>query len=133
MSLNRVCHILFQQGQEGTSPMISFLLLLNYAWFYWLSYLCIKIITKSRDRQDLKRKSFWLWSFCNNHDWLKPGFHMIVWIAPIVPVVSNNVQTIRTGLFTVPNFFVRSFRYTASYHHGYLNFQMYRGGGRRGL
>ena len=33
-------------------------------------------------------------------------------------------------LFTVPYFFVRSFRYTASYRHGYLDFQMYRGGGR---
>ena len=29
-------------------------------------------------------------------------------------------------LFTVPYFFVRSFRYTASYRHGYLDFQMYR-------
>ena len=36
-------------------------------------------------------------------------------------------------LFTVPYFFVRSFRYTASYRHGYLDFQMYRGVGRRGL
>ena len=36
-------------------------------------------------------------------------------------------------LFTVPYFFVRSFRHTASYRHGYLDFQMYRGGGRRGL
>ena len=36
-------------------------------------------------------------------------------------------------LFTVPYFFARSFRYTASYRHGYLDFQMYRGGGRRGL
>ena len=27
-------------------------------------------------------------------------------------------------LFTVPYFFVRSFRYTASYRHGYLDFQM---------
>ena len=36
-------------------------------------------------------------------------------------------------LFTVPYFFVRSFRYTASYRHGFLDFQMYRGGGRRGL
>ena len=36
-------------------------------------------------------------------------------------------------LFTVPYFFVRSFRYTASYRHEYLDFQMYRGGGRRGL
>ena len=34
-------------------------------------------------------------------------------------------------LFTVAYFFVRSFRYTASYGHGYLDFQMYRGGGRR--
>ena len=31
-------------------------------------------------------------------------------------------------LFTVPYFFVRSFRYTASYRHVYLDFQMYRGG-----
>ena len=36
-------------------------------------------------------------------------------------------------LFAVPYFFVRSFRYTASYRHGYLDFQMYRAGGRRGL
>ena len=36
-------------------------------------------------------------------------------------------------LFTVPYFFVRSFRYTASYRHGFVDFQMYRGGGRRGL
>ena len=37
-------------------------------------------------------------------------------------------------LFTVPYFFVRSFRYTASsYRNGYLDFKMYRGGGRRGL
>ena len=36
-------------------------------------------------------------------------------------------------LFTVPYFFVRSFRYTVSCRHGYLDFQMYRGGGRRGL
>ena len=28
-------------------------------------------------------------------------------------------------LFTVPYFFVRSFRYAASYRHGYLDFQMY--------
>ena len=34
-------------------------------------------------------------------------------------------------LFAVPNFFVRSFRYTASYRHGYLAFEMYPGGGRR--
>ena len=33
-------------------------------------------------------------------------------------------------LFTVPYFFVRSFRYTASYRHSYLVIQMYRGGGR---
>ena len=31
-------------------------------------------------------------------------------------------------LFTVPIFFVRLFRYTASYRHGHLDFQMYRGG-----
>ena len=36
-------------------------------------------------------------------------------------------------LLTVPYFFARSFRYTASYRHGYLDFQMYRGGGRRRL
>ena len=34
-------------------------------------------------------------------------------------------------LFTVPYFLVRSFRYTASYRHGYLDFQMYRGAGVR--
>ena len=39
-----------------------------------------------------------------------------------------------TRLFTVPYFFVRSFRYTASsYRNGYLDFKMYRGGGRWGL
>ena len=32
-----------------------------------------------------------------------------------------------------PYFFVRSFRYTASYRQGYFDFQMYRGGERRGL
>ena len=32
-------------------------------------------------------------------------------------------------LFTVPYFFARSFRYTASYRHGYLDFQMYREAG----
>ena len=32
-------------------------------------------------------------------------------------------------LFTVPYFFVRSFRYTASYRHGYLDFQMCEGAG----
>ena len=31
-------------------------------------------------------------------------------------------------LFTVAYFFVRSFRYTTSYGHDYLDFQMYRGG-----
>ena len=36
-------------------------------------------------------------------------------------------------LFTVPYFFVRQFRYTASFRHGYLDFQMYRGGGSWGL
>ena len=45
MSLNRVCHILFQQGLVRASPTISFLLLLNYTWLYWFSYLRIKIIT----------------------------------------------------------------------------------------
>ena len=30
---------------------------------------------------------------------LKPGFHMIVWVVPIVPVVSKNVQTIWTILW----------------------------------
>ena len=44
-----------------------------------------------------------------------------------------NIRAWFSRLFTVPYFFVRSFRYTASYHHGYLGFQMYRGGGRRGL
>ena len=37
-------------------------------------------------------------------------------------------DAVRLRLFTVPYFFVRSFRYTVSYRHG-----MYRGGGRRGL
>ena len=47
------------------------------------------------------------------------------------PVRHSTLSRLR--LFTVPYFFVRSFRYAASYRHGYLNFQMYRGGGRRGL
>ena len=34
-------------------------------------------------------------------------------------------------LFTVPYFFVRSFRYIASYRHGHLDFQMYGGSRRR--
>ena len=36
-------------------------------------------------------------------------------------------------LFAVPYFLARSFRYTASYCHGYLDFQIYQGDGRRGL
>ena len=47
--------------------------------------------------------------------------------------VSSNNNVASVGLFTVPYFFVRSFRYTASYRHGYLDFQVYRGGRRRGL
>ena len=43
----------------------------------------------------------------------------------------TNFQLIR--LFTVPNFSVRSLRYSASFNDGHLGFQMYRGGGRRGL
>ena len=35
----------------------------------------------------------------------------------------------RRGLFTVLYIFLRSFRYTASYRHGYLDFEMYGGGG----
>ena len=35
----------------------------------------------------------------------------------------------RSRLFTIPYFFVRSFRYTASYRLGFLDFQMYREGG----
>ena len=45
----------------------------------------------------------------------------------------NEVPFLLLRLFTVPYFFVGLFRYTASYHHGYLDFQMYRGGGCRGL
>ena len=45
MSLNRVCHILFQQGLVRTSPTISFFTIIKFVWFYWLSYLRIKIIT----------------------------------------------------------------------------------------
>ena len=37
--------------------------------------------------------------------------------------------SLKSRLFTVPFFFVWSFRYTASYRHGYLDFQMYRGAG----
>ena len=50
-------------------------------------------------------------------------------------VGNDEVSIVRAHnrLFTVPYFFVRSFRYTASYRHEYLDFQMYRGGGRRGL
>ena len=36
----------------------------------------------------------------------------------------------QSRLYTVPYFFVRSFRYTASYRLGFLDFQMYREGGR---
>ena len=36
-------------------------------------------------------------------------------------------------LFTVPYFFVRSSRYSGSFNDSHLGFQMYRGGGRRGL
>ena len=46
--------------------------------------------------------------------------------------IALSVGRIIPRLFTVPYFFVRSFRHTASYRHGYLDFQMYRGGGRRG-
>ena len=46
-------------------------------------------------------------------------------------VHTENIET--SGLSTVPYFFVRSFRYTASYRHGYLDFRMYRGGGSRGF
>ena len=42
-------------------------------------------------------------------------------------------ETVPRMVFTVRYFFVRSFRYTASYRHSYLVFQMYRGGGRPGL
>ena len=40
-----------------------------------------------------------------------------------VPLGALNSDPI-SRLFTVPYFFVRSFRYTASYRHGYLDFQM---------
>ena len=45
---------------------------------------------------------------------------------------SREICHLGLRLFTVPYFFVRSFRYTASYRHEYLHFQMYRAGGRRG-
>ena len=45
-----------------------------------------------------------------------------------LPPLSIPYNTSR--LFTVPYFFVRSFRYTASYGHSYLVIQMYREGGR---
>ena len=48
-------------------------------------------------------------------------------MCPCLPLITS-----ASRLFTVPYFFVRSFRYTASYRHGYLDFQMYRAGGRRG-
>ena len=41
--------------------------------------------------------------------------------------------TVYGRLFTVPFFFVSSCRYTASYRHRYLDFQMHLGRGRRGL
>ena len=44
---------------------------------------------------------------------------------PPVGILHNSSR-----LFTFPDFFVRSFRYTASYRHSYLVIQMYRGGGR---
>ena len=46
---------------------------------------------------------------------------------------SHPIRLYKYRLFAVPYFFVRSFRYTTSYRHGYLDFQMYRGGWRRGL
>ena len=45
-------------------------------------------------------------------------------------VIGDWTLGISARLFTVPYFFVRSFRYTTSYRHGYLGFQMYLGGGR---
>ena len=47
---------------------------------------------------------------------------------PPVGILHNSSR-----LFTVPYFFVRSFRYNASYRHGYLIIQMYREGGRSEL
>ena len=44
-----------------------------------------------------------------------------------LPPLSIPYNTSR--LFTAPYFFVRSFRYTASYRHSYLVIQMYRGQG----
>ena len=47
-------------------------------------------------------------------------------------LIKNLLSQSNLRLFTVPYFLVRSFRYTASYRHGYLDFGMYRGGGHRG-
>ena len=46
------------------------------------------------------------------------------------PLPPLNILHNTSRLFTVPYFFFRSFRYTASYRHSYLVIQMYRGGGR---
>ena len=61
---------------------------------------------------------------------------------PLIPSWQNWIKSLRTSpktnfqlirLFTVPYFFVRSLRYSASFNDGHLGFQMYRGGERRGL
>ena len=46
------------------------------------------------------------------------------------PLLPLSILHNTTRLFTVPYFFVRSFRYTASYRHSYLVIQMYKEGGR---
>ena len=49
-------------------------------------------------------------------------------------MTENVLLNFKLNLETRNYFFVRSFRYTASsYRNGYLDFKMYRGGGRRGL
>ena len=55
-------------------------------------------LLQNRDRQDLNENYFGCGRFVIIMIGLrlKPGFHMIVRIAPIVPVVSKNVQTIGT-------------------------------------
>ena len=53
-------------------------------------------------------------------------FDMKLWFCQL-----KVISQFRNRLFTVPYFFVRSLRYSASFNDSHLGFQMYRGGGRR--
>ena len=54
-------------------------------------------------------------------------------LLPCIILLFNKLKQNLFRLFTVSYFFVRSFRYIASYRHGHLDFQMYRGGRRQAL